>query len=322
MKKLKPFLIVVHNDLDGGTSAVVIINHIKEKYGKTAKYKLAFKTYTNINEYIERVMDDPYRFEKVFIADISCEQWLAEQFPKNFILLDHHDTAIELQQYDNCHVDVTGKHSGASICFKTLILDENLPYSKELKQLVAIAHDYDLWIHKLPKRVAKNLNFIYYYYWGEEFCERFENGFDRFNDEEKRFLKSKWEGIERQIEEGEYIDLLEEEGQPNKICLFLNTKKFVEYGDVNEVCGHAIEKLGYHVVICATPKNKKLSLRASEHAENCGLNVGEIARELYESGYGSNGGGRARTGGAGYVTEDNLEMFCQVFCEKIIEYKI
>jgi oligoribonuclease NrnB/cAMP/cGMP phosphodiesterase (DHH superfamily) len=189
MTKYKPFLIVAHNDLDGGASAICVINHIYRKYSNKATCKLAFKTYKNINPFMERVLDNPKRYEKVFIVDISVEAFLAEQFPDNIILLDHHDTASELNKFDSCIVDVSGKYAGATLCYKHLMLNEGWKDFK-LKKLVCIAQDYDLWTHKYPHNIAKNLNFIYYYYWGEKFVERFNLGFDGFNDEEKRLKRS------------------------------------------------------------------------------------------------------------------------------------
>lgn len=317
----KPFQIIVHNDLDGGASAIVIINHIWAKYGKDAEYSVVFKTYKNVNQYVERVLDHPEDYEKIFIADISVEEWLAEQFTDNVMLLDHHDTADVLKKFDKCIVDTTGKHSGASLCFKTLILDEGFEYTQDLKRMVSVAHDYDLWIHKLPNKIAKNLNHIYYLYWGEKFIERFVHGFDKFNDEEKEFLKTKWQTVADQIRDGEFIDLMEG-SDSNKLCLFINGDEYRRTGDVNEVCEHALTELGYEVIICATPFKSNLSVRATEHAENRGLHVGEVNQWLFESGFAENGGGHARAGGSCYGTDDNLEKFIDTYSEKILEYGI
>jgi len=324
MAKPKEFQLVLHNDLDGGASAICIINHIKQKYGPSSKIYLAFKTYKNVDPFVERLLDDPKKFHKVFIADISVAPYLAEIFPKNFILLDHHDTANALNGFRNCVVDTSGKHCGATLCYKHLLLDQGLKCD-HLKSLVGISKDYDLWHHNLPNNIAKNLNFIYYKYWGEKFCQRYINGFDGFTTEEKNFLKEKWKAINKQIEEAEFIDLLEgeEDGKyQGKICLYLNNEPHASDGDVNELCEYAINEKGYEVIICATPKNNKLSIRASENADNRGLHVGEEIRTLFENGYASNGGGHPRAGGSHYGSDENLEEFCQTFSNKIMEYKI
>lgn len=323
MPKTKPFLIIVHNDLDGGASAICIINHIKQKYGEDAEYRMAFKTYKNINGFVERVMDDPKKYERVFIADISVEPYLAADFPDNFILLDHHDTASELKAYDNCHVDTSGNHCGASLCYKCLLKDEGLKYD-HLTKLVAVALDYDLWHHKLPKKVAKNLNFIYYMYWGEKFCERFENGFNGFNEEEKEFLRKKWEGIQTQLDEAEFIDLLadEDESLHNKVGMYINCEPYLSNGDTNEICQYALEEVGFKTIICVIPKRRQLSVRTTEEIAEKGVHVGQICEFLYNEGYSSNGGGHSCAGGANYENEENLEKFLEVFAEKIMEFDI
>lgn len=307
---MKPFKIICHNDLDGGASAICIANHIKAKYGEKAKYSIAFKTYQNINQYVEQILNNAGSFEKVFIADISVEDYLAKEFPDNFILLDHHDTAEALDGINKCIVDTSGNHCGASLCYKHLLIDEGLPY-KHLTKLVAVSLDYDLWHHKLPNKVAKNLNFLYYKYWGEKFCIRFMDGFEGFNQEEKEYLRAKWKATEEEIAKTELVDLLEEEdGHGNKICLAVLPDNKAE---VNEICENALDNLGYKVIITVNSKHQKLSIRANAEAEEKGFHVGEMNDEL------GIGGGHARAGGASFTDDDHLEKICEAYAEKIID---
>lgn len=307
---MKPFKIICHNDLDGGVSAICIINHILAKYGEGADWTLAFKTYTNINQYVERIIDQANKFSKVFIADISVEEYLAKEFPSNFVLLDHHDTAAHLNGIHNCIVNTDGNDCGATLCLRHLLIDEGLPY-KHLLKLVAIAKDYDLWIHKLPNKVAKNLNFLYYKYWGERFVKRFIEGFDGYEPEEKTFLKNKWDDVHTEIEECNIIDMLEEEPKhKNKFALVVlkNSKS-----EVNEICEYVLNELHYNVVITVNTKQKKISIRADSNAEEKGFHVGEINSEL------EIGGGHARAGGASFTDDDHLEVICEAYSNKIID---
>lgn len=309
----KPFKIVVHNDLDGGASAICIINHIREKYGPDAKYSLWFGTYTNVDMFVERLMDTPEQFEKVFIADISVKPELAAQFPDNFILLDHHDTAKALDGINKCIVDTSGNHCGASLCYKHLLKDLGLPY-KHLTKLTAVSLDYDLWHHKLPKNIAKNLNFIYYKYWGEKFVERFVNGFDKFNAEEVEFLTQKWKEIKEEIAKAEYVDLLEEEeGYKNKFCMVVLKN---EKGEVNELCEHILVDKKFHVAMTVNAKKNKISTRISKEAADKGLHIGEFHASL------NIGGGHPQAGGASFRDETHLQEICQALAEKIIELRI
>jgi len=310
MEKYKPFKIIVHNDLDGGASAICIANHIKFKYGEDANYSIAFKTYQNINQYVEQILNKSDSFEKVFIADISVEEYLAKDFPDNFILLDHHDTAKELDGLNKCIVDTDGNHCGASLCYYHLLKNGGFPH-KHLKKLVAVSRDYDLWIHKLPNKVAKNLNFLYYKYWGEKFCIKFMDGFNGFDDDEKEYLRNKWNCVKDEIEKTEIIDLLESEnGHEGKIGLAILPNNKAE---VNEICEHALDTLGYNIIITV---NSKLSIRADSIAEEKGFHVGNLNDEL------GIGGGHCRAGGASFTDDDHLETICESYVEKIIELGI
>lgn len=310
MKNLKPFKIIVHNDLDGGVSAICIIDHIRQKYGPDSQYSLWFGTYKNVDQYVERIMDSPNQYEKVFIADIHTHPDLAKDFPENFILLDHHDSAKELNNFKQCIVDTSGKICGAGMCYKHLLKDENLNY-KHLTSLVAIANDYDLWHLKLPNNIAKNLNFIFYEYWGEKFVERFKNGFDKFNDFEKSFLTKKWEEINNLLKSTEYIDLMKSDKKyKNKLCL-IHIKDIT--GETNELCEYALEKLGYEVVVVILPSKHKISTRAKKSFVEKGFHVGNIHSEL------NIGGGHAAAGGGQYNDEDHLEKICETYANKIVE---
>lgn len=314
MPTIKPFQLVVHNDLDGGASAICIIEHIKQKYGPEATYGLWTGTYKKVDAYVERLMDWPEKYEHVFIADIHIHEDLARQLPDNFTLLDHHSSAQGLEKYPRCIIDTRPTVCGATLCYKHLLLD--LGYKCDhLKKLVGVACDYDTWTLKLPNNIAKNLNSIYYYYWGEKFVERFKNGFDNFNDEEKEFLKTAWAEIKRQIETTEYIDLMATSPEhKNKFCLITIMDK--NPGEVNELCEHVLTNLKYEVVICVSASKKRISTRSSKRAAEKGLHIGNLHVEL------NIGGGHPQAGGAQYEDENHLEIICETLANKIIQLGI
>lgn len=311
---MKQFKIICHNDLDGGASAICIINHIKYKYDSDVRYSLKFCTYSNVDNYVNQIINVSHKFEKVFIADISVSDYIAKDFPDNFILLDHHDTAEQLNEFDKCIVNTSGNHCGASLCYYHLLKKENLPF-EHMKKLVAIALDYDLWHHKLPNKVAKNLNFLYYRYWGEKFVLRFINGFDGFTDEEKIYLKTQWKKIQEDIDNTEVIDLLEDEDEKyrNKIafCKLPDRKS-----ELNEIAEYVLNELKYEIVVIIVPRYRKGSIRATENSETKGFHVGNFNESL------GIGGGHARAGGFQYIDDDHLQNILENMCEKINEYEI
>lgn len=317
-KQHKPLLAICHNDTDGCGSAICIINHIKQKYGHDAECHTVFLTYKNVEMYLERVMDTPDKYEKIFIADIHVSPELMDDlnsvFDGRIILLDHHDSASNLKDKKNCIIITDGSHCGASLCYKYLLKDEGLEYL-HLTSLVAICYDYDLWHHKLPNKIAKNMNFLYYYYWGEKFIERFGNGFDGFNNEEKLFLENKWKAIEESFRTTNFIDMLSEfEEYKGKFCSIIVSHN--KDGEVNELCEYALNVLKYEIVMFINTAKRKVSVRASNKALEKGLHVGNFHLELLC------GGGHAAAGGFSYSDEDHLETICNKFVEKIIELNI
>jgi oligoribonuclease NrnB/cAMP/cGMP phosphodiesterase (DHH superfamily) len=240
---------------------------------------------------------------------------LAKEFPENMILLDHHPTAEHLQGVDRCIIDTRPTVCGATMCYKHLLLDNNYKCDN-LKSLAAIARDYDCWIHKLPKNIAKNLNFIYYKYWGEKFIERFINGFDGFNREETQFINDKWKEIQDKIKNTNFIDVMGDMLEhKNKFCMIVPHNSVSE--EVNELCEHAIKVLGYHVVMYVNPHKNKISTRVDQYSADKGLHVGNFHAENCKI-----GGGHPRAGGATYESEEHLEKICENMAEKIIQFNI
>lgn len=314
----KPFKVVLHNDLDAGGSAICIVNHIKQKYGIHAKYELHFTTYKSVDAYVERLLDDPDKYEKLFIADIHIDPELANDVNKEFgnrwVLLDHHASCANLKGIPNCIIDLSGKMCAAAMCYKYLLKDQGLEY-KHLNSLIKICNGYDLWLHNLPNNLCKNLNYIYYYYWGEKFVERFNMGFDGFTNEEKLYINAKWKEIEEQIKITKFIDVLENDPiYKNKFCVIPVSDN--KDGEVNELCEHALKNLKYDVVMFINCKKRKISTRISENAAKKGLHIGNFHMDL------KIGGGHEKAGGGQYFDETQLETICEAYTDKIINLNI
>jgi oligoribonuclease NrnB/cAMP/cGMP phosphodiesterase (DHH superfamily) len=274
----KPFLNISHNDADGGVSAICVLNHIKQKYGPEAVCNFHFATYSNVEQYVERIMDNPEKFEQIFITDIYVSKELAMEFPDNIRLWDHHQSSENLVGVKNCTIDTSGKICAAVMCLKYLLKKEGLEYN-HLAKLVAIVNDYDIYTNKLPNKIAKNLNFIYYHYWGEKFIERFKNGFDGFNKEEQDVIDKKWADIALQIKNTKFIDMMENDPvYKNKFCIIPVSDN--KDGEVNELCEYALKTLNYDIVMFANCKKRKISTRISSNAVAKGLHIGNFHMDL------------------------------------------
>jgi oligoribonuclease NrnB/cAMP/cGMP phosphodiesterase (DHH superfamily) len=307
----KPLISIIHNDFDGGASAICIVNHVKQKYGADVQHNIIATNYDKVNMIVERILDNPDQYEKIFIADISVNLELAQAFPENVILLDHHESCKHLDGVNKCIVDTSGLHCGATLCYKHLLMDEGLEY-KHLTKLVAIARDYDLWQHKLPNKIAKNVNHIYFRLWHQDFIKRFENGFTGFTDEEKEFLKNKWFSIEKEIADSKYTDMIDGE-HAGKFAVVVVPGSV---GEVNEICENGLKNLKYEVIMAVNAVKSKFSLRLSKKATDAGLHAGmfNVAMGL--------GGGHAAASGGFFTDDAHLESICQALAAKIIELKI
>jgi oligoribonuclease NrnB/cAMP/cGMP phosphodiesterase (DHH superfamily) len=307
---MQNFLVIVHNDLDGAASAIVINNFIIKRYGKKSNIENVFKSYGDINNFIERVLDDDSKYERIFIADISCADYLVERFDDRYLMIDHHDTVAELKRFKNCIIDTSGKYAGCSLCLKHLFIDNKIPYTKKLKRLVDIAHDYDLWIHALPNKIAKNLNFIFYDYWGEKFVQRFVSGFKHFNKHEREVIDTNWSNIKNQIET---LNINEYQILNKKLChVYNNDNKYEKTGDINEVCEYLLNVKKYNIVMFQSINRKRFSVRA---VEDPNIHVGNILKEMYQSGFIFDGGGHKHAGGMGYGEQSDITGIVKTFCE-------
>lgn len=128
--KIKMF---THTDLDGIVCAIIM------KYlcnGLNVELDIEYCDYNNINERVGKFLDNcntiDYRkdYQNMFITDISINKEIAEKIEKvnrrYFIgikLLDHHQTALWLNEYKWAKVEVIDeetkkKNSGTSMLFK------------------------------------------------------------------------------------------------------------------------------------------------------------------------------------------------------------
>ena len=167
-----------HTDLDGVGCAILA----KLVFWKEVDVK--YCDHDNINE---RVRDFAYNnrkpVDKVFLTDISIKDELAKQIRirpdvEKWHLLDHHPTALGLNKYPWCHVEVEDpdtriKTSGTELFFKWLkkhgYINGQLPYG--IEKFVQVVRDWDTWRWATyPEGVlSKDLNNLLYLEGREEF---------------------------------------------------------------------------------------------------------------------------------------------------------
>lgn len=194
-----------HNDLDG-LSCVLLA---KLAYSRAS---VDFETcrYEDINDKVQLYVEEKHyeAFNACFVTDISMKDELARyidtltSIPSTHIsLIDHHISAIELNQYDWCHVTVENtdgqKCSGTSLFYERL-LTLDVPNKEKLltpivKSFVEKVRRYDTWDWKmLDDLESKQLNDLFYILGKERFLdywlERLEKGQGDFSFDEVHLL--------------------------------------------------------------------------------------------------------------------------------------
>lgn len=114
---------------------------------------IEYCNYNDINEKVKDFLfgDDIYLYHKTYITDISVSREIADQIQisidnqeAHFKLIDHHKTALFLNEYEWCNVqieDEKGLCSGTSLFAKELFLE----CSDCLSKFIEIVRRYDSW---------------------------------------------------------------------------------------------------------------------------------------------------------------------------------
>lgn len=172
-----------HNDLDGIGCGIVA--------------KLAFPNadveycgYNNVDDKVKSFIEagEHEEFDLIFITDISVKEEVAELIETcgssmKFKLLDHHATAIHLNQYDWAFVSPEsprGKNSGTNMIFEYLVMNgffkEDIYYDA-LQVFVEKIRRYDSWEwkEKYDDTEASSLNDLFWMYGVNKFEQAFIN---------------------------------------------------------------------------------------------------------------------------------------------------
>ena len=199
--------IFTHTDLDGVGCAVL------------AKYydpdiEAEFCDYDNVNQKVSDFLDNNTPFGDLYITDISVSDDIAQRIDNtDFILLDHHPTALGLNKYKCCTVKVEDEKTGLKTCGTELFYHWLVEYgyiekTKVLDRFVEIIRDYDTWRWAELGNAGvecKLINDLLYIYGRDNFMKwclkSFSNNiFPYFTDTESTLLKLRQEEIDRYVE--------------------------------------------------------------------------------------------------------------------------
>ena len=204
-----------HTDLDGIGCAILA----KLAFG-TEVVDIEYCNYDNINSKVEEYFNSGIEYE-CHITDISINEELAKKIDdikreyrlsyheKKCQLLDHHATALGLNKYEWCKVQIENedthiKTSGTEMYYHWLVDNNYLNSNNILNKFVEVIRDYDTWRWStLGKEgiICKQINDLFYLYGREKFIdwcitEIYENSFPKLYESDELVLEMKQKEID------------------------------------------------------------------------------------------------------------------------------
>ncbi len=203
------YKLLSHNDLDGVGCGILA----KLAFGQDVKVR--YNSIASLNREIQFFLENDSSDIFLFITDLSPneenELKLQEFYEEhgNVQLIDHHKTAIHLNDYKWGYVlleDAIGRLTSAtSLFYEYLVSNKYLEETNAIVEFVELVRQYDTWEwEKNENHKAHSLNSLFYLVSIDEFeetmLERLQSSdhFD-FDDFEKRLLNMEEDKIERYI---------------------------------------------------------------------------------------------------------------------------
>ena len=300
-----------HIDLDGVGCAVLA------KLAFQDDVEIEYCNYNEINEKVESYIDNNFS-EECHITDISIKDTLASRIDEDRVgyqkirLLDHHPTALELNKYNWCNVQIENKithikTSGTEMYYNWLVSEKYLKKHKRLDKFVEIIRDYDTWRWSElgdDGIICKQVNDLFYLYGRDKFISWCVSkiccsDIFKLDDTDKLLL-----GI-KQKEIDDYVEVKDKQLFTLPMCGWIAgfvfaEKSFSELG--NRLCKMHPE-IDFVVMI---DMDGTVSYRTIKEDLDLGQN---IAKQF-------GGGGHPKAAGSRFSKEILLKTVEHIFCEK------
>lgn len=224
----------------------------------------------------------------IIVADLSVSYNVAltVSLSAEVYLLDHHKSAIPLDEFSWCEIEVDNHRAGGKMLFDFLY--DNVRYNsdpcfRDLKDLVEAADDHDRWIKEIPE--SDTLATLHNVLGQKRFINRFLKTPELSLTENERYVLN----LEDEKRE-EYIKNAKKnlsivnksiDGKQIKVAYLLANKH-------QSRLGHAIyEDVELDIDVVIMISNRSISMRSRP---NCPLDLSMVAKKF-------NGGGHLHAGG-------------------------
>lgn len=207
------YYLFTHNDLDGVGCGIVA----RFAFGENVEVR--YNSVDGLNREVERFLERKKSKRKkndfLFITDLSVNEENSKRLTDldksgaKIKLIDHHKTALQLNQYPWATVNVSyddGRLASATSLFCDYLLQQGwIKPNETLNQFVELVRQYDTWEWEASGNPqAKRLNDLFFMWSIDEFEEKMlerlhiSGGFS-FNEFEEKLLDLESEKIERYV---------------------------------------------------------------------------------------------------------------------------
>lgn len=294
-----------HTDLDGVGCAILA----KLAFGEAVA--IEYCNYDDINFKVEEYIDSDLNNE-CHITDISVSDELANKINnsgKRCQLLDHHPTAIRLNKFEWCDIQIENeethiKTSGTEMYYHWLINNGHLNNSNVLDKFVELVRNYDTWRWSTlgdEGVICKQINDLLYLYGRDRFInwcisEIYENSFPKLYEPDELILEIKQKEIDDYIEHKDKHLFIGD--MCGRICGFVFAEKYSsELG--NRLCEMHPE-FDFVAVINMDGTVSYRTIRDD-------INLGKDIAELF------GGGGHPKAAGSQFSKEVQLNIIRKIF---------
>jgi oligoribonuclease NrnB/cAMP/cGMP phosphodiesterase (DHH superfamily) len=293
-----------HNDLDGCGCAILAILAFGDNVD------ISYCGYYNINNAVLNHLNSKTK-DEVHITDISVNVGVAKQIDKScrkYQLLDHHETALGLNQFRWCKVKVENEDglmtSGTEMYYHWLVENGKLQRTETLDRFVEIVRNYDTWRWAEmgdDGLICKDVNDLFYLYDRDEFIDWAiaaikDDSFPYFYEEDIAILDMNQKMIE---------DYICEKDRQMVITTLCNVPCGIVFADkyFNDI-GHDLCQRHPEIDFVAMIDMGRCSV--SYRAEKDGVDLGSIAKNF-------GGGGHQKAAGSEFSKELREKIINTIF---------
>ncbi|KMJ59541.1 oligoribonuclease [Bacillus sp. LL01] len=291
-----------HNDLDGVGCGILAKLAFKEKV------KVHYNSVGSLNYQVADFMEEATPQHQIYITDLSVNEenaqkldYFVKQLGGKVQFIDHHKTALHLNEYDWAAVTVEYEDgrltSATSLFYEHLLDNELISRGEALDEVVELIRQYDTWEWDHNKNTkAKRLNDLLYMISIDDFEERMLQKLSNavrfdFDDFETQILDMEEQKLERYLRKKRREIVQKPVG--DKWVGIVHAESFLS--EIGNTLGKENPHLDYIAMI--NMGNKRISLRTI-HDD---VDVSQVAGKF-------DGGGHAKASGC-TLNEQAYKLF-------------